>query len=124
MFEAPIQDPLCPEGHQLTINHQNKNVTVFCSNIFIGKKLEEFINQFNFKEFIESSSDNESVDYKITIGGDSFNSNNNNNNNEYITYDRDFLLKLRNNSVGNRISNVISDIKLNRMELFRANTNG
>lgn len=95
--------------YELVMNHNNKEIVINCSDKFIGEKLEQFIKEYHFNQYIES---NDSTGVLMHLDGYL-------NGQNPLTYDRDFLLKLKDHSTGAKISNVIEEIKQNQINLYR-----
>lgn len=98
-------------SYSFSFNFNNKNIQIKISDSIIGKKLEHFLNKFNFINFlINENFDNHdkeisksSCDQKKTI----------------ITYDRDFLMSLRESHMNFDDSRLMNDIKEKQASLLR-----
>lgn len=90
-------------SYSFSFNFNNENIQIKISDTIIGKKLQKFLNKFNFIDFIITENFDNNHDKESSFSCDRKNT--------IITYDRDFLLSLRESNENFINSRLMNDLQ-------------
>lgn len=103
-------------GHSIKLKLSDKLANIVVSDKSIGQYLEEFLAKYKFMEFIKA---NQRVEKPIDASGDLMAAYQEEKPQIYLTYDREFLLKIKALNIKSS-PRVIEDIKMRQKHLYRS----